>query len=191
MRFPVRFLVRVAPTERRVGVGLLPGIHTTIFVVNELKRHVLLLEKIVDDLPVRLAVGVWGFGIHPLVDFPVREFEKRLEIRPGSRCQFVDEAVGGSRIVTELNPQFSMANTVRMMVIAIFRVIKAPYIDRNLSIINCYAETVHVFRNFVHVIKNRLVGAPVHVIEKTVYVHENCCSRVLRILKRYISRRLL
>ena len=63
-----------------------------------------------------------------------------------------------------------MANTVRMMVIAIFRVIKAPYIDRNLSIINCYAETVHVFRNFVHVIKNRLVGAPVHVIEKTVYV---------------------
>ena len=103
-----------------------------------------------------------------------------------------------------------MANTVRMMVIAIFRVIKAPYIDRNLSIINCYAETVHVFTNFVHVIKNRLVGetvhvftnfvhviknrlvgAPVHVIEKTVYVHENCCSRVLRILKRYISRRLL
>ena len=84
-----------------------------------------------------------------------------------------------------------MANTVRMMVIAIFRVIKAPYIDRNLSIINCYAETVHVFKNFVHVIKNRLVGAPVHVIEKTVYVHENCCSRVLRILKRYISRRLL
>ena len=68
---------------------------------------------------------------------------------------------------------------------------KGPYIDRNLSIINCYAETVHVFRNFVHVIKNRLVGAPVHVIEKTVYVHENCCSRVLRILKRYISRRLL
>lgn len=101
MRFPVRFLVRVAPTERRVGVGLLPGIHTTIFVVSELKRHVLLLEKIVDDLPVRLAVGVWGFGIHPLVDFPVREFEKRLEIRPGSRCQFVDEAVGGSRIVTD------------------------------------------------------------------------------------------
>ena len=57
-----------------------------------------------------------------------------------------------------------------MMVIAIFRVIKAPYIDRNLSIINCYAETVHVFRNFVH------------VIEKTVHVHENCCARVLRIL---------
>ncbi len=61
----------------------------------------LLLEKIVDGFPVRLAVGVWGFGIHPLVDFPVREFEKRLEIRPGSRCQFVDEAVGGSRIVTD------------------------------------------------------------------------------------------
>ena len=75
-----------------------------------------------------------------------------------------------------------MVNTVRMVVIAIFRVIKAPYIDRNLSIINCYAKTVHVFRNFVHVIKNRLVGAPVHVSEKTVHVHENCCSRVLRIL---------
>lgn len=69
-----------------------------------------------------------------------------------------------------------------MVVIAIFRVIKAPYIDRNLSIINCYAKTVHVFRNLVHVIKNRLVGAPVHVSEKTVHVHENCCSRVLRIL---------
>ena len=70
-----------------------------------------------------------------------------------------------------------------MVVIAIFRVIKAPFIDGNLSIIDCYAEAVHVFRNFVHVIKNRLVGAPVHVIEKTVHVHENCCSRVLRILK--------
>ena len=69
-----------------------------------------------------------------------------------------------------------------MVVIAIFRVIKAPFIDGNLSIIDCYAEAVHVFRNFVHVIKNRLVGAPVHVIEKTVHVHENCCSRVLRIL---------
>lgn len=69
-----------------------------------------------------------------------------------------------------------------MVVIAIFRVIKAPYIDRNLSIINCYAKTVHVFRNLVHVIKNRLVGAPVHVSKKTVHVHENCCSRVLRIL---------
>ena len=69
-----------------------------------------------------------------------------------------------------------------MVVIAIFRVIKAPLIDGNLSIIDCYAEAVHVFRNFVHVIKNRLVGAPVHVIEKTVHVHENCCSRVLRIL---------
>lgn len=75
-----------------------------------------------------------------------------------------------------------MVNTVRMVVIAIFRVIKAPFIDGNLSIIDCYAEAVHVFRNFVHVIKNRLVGAPVHVIEKTVHVHENCCSRVLRIL---------
>ena len=75
-----------------------------------------------------------------------------------------------------------MVNTVRMVVIAIFRVIKAPYIDRNLSIINGYAKTVHVFKNFVHVIKNRLVGASVHVIEKTVHVHENCCSRVLRIL---------
>ena len=61
----------------------------------------LLLEKIVDGFPVRLAVGVWGFGIHPLVDFLVREFEKRLEIRPGSRSQFVDEAVGGSRMVTD------------------------------------------------------------------------------------------
>lgn len=71
-----------------------------------------------------------------------------------------------------------------MVVIAIFRVIKAPFIDGNLSIIDCYAEAVHVFRNFVHVIKNRLVGAPVHVIEKTVHVHENCCSRVLRILSR-------
>ena len=70
-----------------------------------------------------------------------------------------------------------------MVVIAIFRVIKAPFIDGNLSIIDCYAEAVHVFRNFVHVIKNRLVGAPVHVIEKTVHVHENCCSRVLRILR--------
>lgn len=70
-----------------------------------------------------------------------------------------------------------------MVVIAIFRVTKAPFIDENLSIIDCYAEAVHVFRNFVHVIKNRLVGAPVHVIEKTVHVHENCCSRVLRILK--------
>lgn len=69
-----------------------------------------------------------------------------------------------------------------MVVIAIFRVIKAPFIDENLSIIDCYAEAVHVFRNFVHVIKNRLAGAPVHVIEKTVHVHENCCSRVLRIL---------
>ena len=71
-----------------------------------------------------------------------------------------------------------------MVVIAIFRVIKAPFIDGNLSIIDCYAEAVHVFRNFVHVIKNRLVGAPVHVIEKTVHVHENCCSRVLRILSK-------
>ena len=83
-----------------------------------------------------------------------------------------------------------MANTVRMMVIAIFRVIKAPFIDENLSIIDCYAEAVHVFRNFVHVIKNRLVGAPVHVIEKTVHVHENCCSRVLRILKLHDAVRL-
>ena len=75
-----------------------------------------------------------------------------------------------------------------MVVIAIFRVIKAPFIDGNLSIIDCYAEAVHVFRNFVHVIKNRLVGAPVHVIEKTVHVHENCCSRVLRILiKKHID----
>lgn len=74
-----------------------------------------------------------------------------------------------------------------MVVIAIFRVIKAPFIDGNLSIIDCYAEAVHVFRNFVHVIKNRLVGAPVHVIEKTVHVHENCCSRVLRILTKYES----
>ena len=47
-----------------------------------------------------------------------------------------------------------------------------------------------MFRNFVHVSKNRLVGAPVHVSEKTVHVsektvhvHENCCSRVLRILR--------
>ena len=72
-----------------------------------------------------------------------------------------------------------------MVVIAIFRVIKAPFIDGNLSIIDCYAEAVHVFRNFVHVIKNRLVGAPVHVIEKTVHVHENCCSRVLRILSAF------
>ena len=79
-----------------------------------------------------------------------------------------------------------------MVVIAIFRVIKAPFIDGNLSIIDCYAEAVHVFRNFVHVIKNRLVGAPVHVIEKTVHVHENCCSRVLRILIReYKLRQLL
>ena len=76
-----------------------------------------------------------------------------------------------------------------MVVIAIFRVIKAPFIDGNLSIIDCYAEAVHVFRNFVHVIKNRLVGAPVHVIEKTVHVHENCCSRVLRILMKCPSNR--
>ena len=76
-----------------------------------------------------------------------------------------------------------------MVVIAIFRVIKAPFIDGNLSIIDCYAEAVHVFRNFVHVIKNRLVGAPVHVIEKTVHVHENCCSRVLRILNEVLLNR--
>ena len=41
---------------------------------------------------------------------------------------------------------FLRVNTVRMVVIAIFR-----FIDENLSIIDCYAEAVHVFRNFVHV----------------------------------------
>lgn len=72
----------------------------------------LLLKECVNAFPVGFDAGTLGPGIQPIMDFRIREFEKRLKIRSGRSGHLVDKAVGGSCLKTD----FFVAETVTQQV---------------------------------------------------------------------------